>query len=319
MDEPDAHLHPSLARQFLQVLQDVFIRKYSVRVIFTTHSPSTIALCPQESIFEIKRGQTHIVRVASRQSAISMLSGGLVTVSAGTKYVLVEDDFDVQVYGALRDLLTDYGTRRDPMALDPATTLVFLSAGSSRGADRIGGGCTTVRRWVDKLDGPPFDELFMGLIDRDQGNEDTPRVRMLARYSIENYILDPLVVYALLLELDIAPAVANVTLAVGDEASIASLPVMDQQAIVEVVCSKVRPQDISAPRHTVKFTNGNVLQYPQWLLTDRGHDLFKVFQSAFGGASNISPPRLLNAFRRVRLIPVELAEIMRALQTYRVV
>jgi hypothetical protein len=51
LDEPDAHLHPSMTVQFLDVIAEVLVRKHGVRVIMTTHSPSTVALAPEHSYF----------------------------------------------------------------------------------------------------------------------------------------------------------------------------------------------------------------------------------------------------------------------------
>ena len=48
MDEPDAHLHPSMTRQFIDVIKNVLVDQYNVRVILTTHSASTVALAPDE-------------------------------------------------------------------------------------------------------------------------------------------------------------------------------------------------------------------------------------------------------------------------------
>lgn len=41
LDEPDAHLHPSLTRRFLNAVQKVFVEERGVRVIMTTQSPSS--------------------------------------------------------------------------------------------------------------------------------------------------------------------------------------------------------------------------------------------------------------------------------------
>ncbi len=46
LDEPDAHLHPSMAKQFLQVIKEYFVGKHGIRVIMTTHSPSTVLFLP---------------------------------------------------------------------------------------------------------------------------------------------------------------------------------------------------------------------------------------------------------------------------------
>ncbi len=98
LDEPDAHLHPSMTRQFIDVLKNLLVDQYNVRVILTTHSPSTVALAPEESLFIMSRGQPRIRRPASKAEAIGLLTSGLVIVSPGTKFVLVEDEDDVKFY-----------------------------------------------------------------------------------------------------------------------------------------------------------------------------------------------------------------------------
>ena len=40
LDEPNAHLHPTMTQQFLNVVKNVLVDKFNVRVIMTTHSPS---------------------------------------------------------------------------------------------------------------------------------------------------------------------------------------------------------------------------------------------------------------------------------------
>lgn len=44
MDEPDASLHPSMSKQFINVIENVFVKEKGVKVIISTHSPSTVAL-----------------------------------------------------------------------------------------------------------------------------------------------------------------------------------------------------------------------------------------------------------------------------------
>ena len=39
LDEPDAHLHPSMTTQFLDIISEVLVNKLGIRVIMTTHSP----------------------------------------------------------------------------------------------------------------------------------------------------------------------------------------------------------------------------------------------------------------------------------------
>lgn len=89
LDEPDAHLHPSMTRQFLDVLKSVLVDQYNVRIIMTTHSPSTVALAPEDSLFVMSREQPRIRRPASKAEAIGLLTSGLVIVSPGTRFVLL--------------------------------------------------------------------------------------------------------------------------------------------------------------------------------------------------------------------------------------
>jgi hypothetical protein len=59
---------------------------------------------------------------------------------------------------------------------------------------------------------------------------------------------------------------------------------------------------------------GVELKYPKWMLSKPGHELLPVYQKVFGQLI-ITPPKLEKSFRRVRLVPNELAEIMTQLQT----
>jgi ABC-type molybdenum transport system ATPase subunit/photorepair protein PhrA len=317
LDEPDAHLHPSFTRHLLDAIVDVLVGRYGVRVILTTHSPSTVALAPEESLFEMRRSSPRIVRSASRAQTVGLLTAGLVTVSPSTRHVLVEDDDDVKFFDMVRDVLSDYGPTRDPRAMNPVPTVTFLPSSLGSGRTKIAGGKSVVTQWLDKLDVPPLSEIFRGAIDRDSGNLPTERMVVLSRYSIENYYLDPLVVYAVLSDNGNAPAVPNVLVPQGQEHLIRTLSLEQLQAIVNVIETAVAPTLGSRPgtRRSVSFTNGIELQYPEWMIVDRGHDLLPVYQRIFGGPLVISPPRLEKAFRRVRLVPSDLADMMEKLQS----
>jgi predicted ATPase len=79
-DEPDAHLHPSLTQVFLDVIQEVLVKEHNVKVILTTHSPSTVALAPDESIYFMDRDLGHPVKEEKR-AAINILSDGLASLT----------------------------------------------------------------------------------------------------------------------------------------------------------------------------------------------------------------------------------------------
>jgi hypothetical protein len=233
--------------------------------------------------------------------------------------VLVEDEDDVQFYDTIRDILSDYGPSRDPKALKPSPTLVFLPASSGTGKAKIGGGNSVVFSWVDKFDQAPLNEVIRGIVDRDTGTAATNRVHVLDRYSIENYLLDPFVVFGVLLDQGIAPVIAGPRISQGDEHRLRTMDPTELQTIVTAIASKIEPTipGLTAAQQvptTISFTNGVSVSYPAWMMDRRGHDLLPLYQAAFGGPGVVSPPRLYRSLRRVRLIPTELADILKKLQ-----
>ncbi len=319
LDEPDAHLHPSMTGVFLHVLQQVLVEKYGVRVIMSTHSPSTVALAPEGSIFEMVKANPRI-RPSTRENAIGILTAGLVTVAPGSRFVLVEDENDVEFYNAIRDLLTDYGPSKDPRALAPSPTIAFLPASVGKKKEKVSGGNSVVKGWVEKLNEPPLAEIFRGIIDQDSGNAETPRISVLGRYSFENYLVDPFVIYAHLLAQGKAPPIAGMVISPGEEHRIRTLSQVQLQQIVDAIAKPIEIERsksgaVDNAEVPVVFTNGLSVNYPKWMITTRGHDLLPIFQKIFGNPTSFSPPILIQVMRRVRLLPVELADILHRIQT----
>lgn len=317
LDEPDAHLHPSMTVQFLDVISEVLVRKHGVRVIMTTHSPSTVALAPEGSIFQMERHCPKIEQVTDRAAILSVLTAGLITVSPATRFCFVEDEDDVVFYNAVLDLLTDTGPSRDQCAIRPSPSLVFIAASVGSGSNKVAGGSTIVTKWINKLDAPPLTTTFLGIIDRDGGNQPSSRIKVIRRYSFENYLLDPVNVFGLLLENGSAPAVSGVNVSSGDEHTLRTLPAASLQAISDIIVAGVEgaePTLAGGVRVDVEYTNGVRLTIPAWAVEYRGHDLLPVVQQAWGGHQVINPPRLVKALRRVRLIPKELASLYADLQ-----
>lgn len=318
LDEPDAHLHPSMTRQFINILKDVLVDQHHVRVILTTHSPSTVALAPDDSIFVMSKQSPRIQRPPTKADAIGLLTSGLVIVSPGTRFVLVEDEDDLKFYNAIRDILTDQGPSKDPHALRPAPSMVFMPASRGTGANKTSGGKSVVTQWIEKFNSAPLDEMFRGIIDLDGGNAGTSRIKVLKRYSIENYQLDPFVVFGILIDEKKAPRLTNVNITQGDEHQLRSLPNYALQEVVDYIAHEIQPTldaltNDEKMKTGVTFTSGTTLQYPNWMLTRRGHDLLPKFQNIFG-QKVITAPKLEKSLRRVKLIPIELAEIMSQLQ-----
>jgi predicted ATP-dependent endonuclease of OLD family len=80
LDEIDASLHPSMMRNLLSVINDIFIEK-NVKVILVTHSPSTIALAPEKSIFVMNENGGNRIEKSSKENALEILTDGFASLS----------------------------------------------------------------------------------------------------------------------------------------------------------------------------------------------------------------------------------------------
>jgi predicted ATPase len=317
LDEPDAHLHPAMARQFLNVLHDVLVKKYGVRIILATHSPSTVAFAPEGSVFEMKRGSPAIRASPSKQYAIGLLTSGLLTVGEGTRFCFVEDHDDVGFYGAVRDVLTDFGPNKDPASIAPAPSIVFLPVCAGKGNGKVGGGCKVVAEWVRRFSGSGLSDAFRGIVDWDGRNEASGGVLVLPRYSFENYLLDPILIFVASLGTTRPIECEAISLQIGDEHLLKTFDSEHLQALADAVLSKFlralpNLSSEDGEMRQVKFTAGVVLNYPRWLLEMRGKDLLQRARDAFG--PHVVREGLLTALRRVRLVPIELAQLLMKLQ-----
>ncbi|MGK7957133.1 MAG: ATP-dependent endonuclease [Crocosphaera sp.] len=161
LDEPDAHLHPTMSQQFLNVIKNVLVDQYNVRVIMTTHSPSTVALTDKESVFEMSKNPTIIQKSPSKNYTISLLTSGLVYVGQGTRYFLVEDEADVNFYSYLYEYLSTENI------INGDILFVFIPASTKNTT----GGKSVVKGWVEKLQNSGLQQIIQGIIDNDKGKE----------------------------------------------------------------------------------------------------------------------------------------------------
>ena len=83
MDEIGTNLHPSMMQQFLDVVQDVFIKEYGLKIFLVTHSPSTVALVPDDSIFVMRKKEEDGPRIerVGKSEALNVLSEGYVSIT----------------------------------------------------------------------------------------------------------------------------------------------------------------------------------------------------------------------------------------------
>lgn len=315
LDEPDAHLHPSMSQQFLNVIKNVLVDKFGVRVIMTTHSPSTVILAPTNSIFEMSRVAPRIKKSPSKNHSVSLLTAGLVYVGEGTKYFLVEDTDDVSFYSFVYNQLTTDNQ------IDANIPLVFIPASTK---DKSGGK-DVVQNWVNKLRDSGLVNIVQGLIDADSGNTVSGGVYKIDRYSIENYLADPILVYAALIDKEKNPSIEGIKLSVGEEYKLKSLPAETLQKVADTIISIVEPElkkyfsDFDPVTETerveVKFINGTVLMYPKWLLSRRGKTILNDVYNNIFSSPIINFTTLFKALRKLNMFPNDLADKLTEIKT----
>jgi energy-coupling factor transporter ATP-binding protein EcfA2 len=193
LDESLSALHPSIAERALSILKKVFVSENNIRVVLVTHAP-TLAIVAREPLFEVINKRPEIdVKPISADAAIGLLTIGIPTLRidpANRRQVFVESDQDELVYSSLYEVLR-------PL-LNPVVSLQFLSSGRAKqhgSRDRV---VDLVGRLRDK-----GVSTVLGIIDWDghEATASTTGVHTLApneRYSLENLMLDPAIVAAVL-------------------------------------------------------------------------------------------------------------------------
>ncbi|EJG2369076.1 AAA family ATPase [Vibrio parahaemolyticus] len=267
MDEPDAPLHPSMTKHFIHVLKKVFVEEKGVKVILTTHSPSTIALSPEESIYVMGVEAPRLTKT-SKDKALSILTSGVPALSVNyenRRQVFVESKYDQHFYELINRKLS---------SINPSEiSLDFLCAkkdGSS--------GCEEVKEIVGKLSEFGNNNIF-GIIDWDEKNRTTDKVKVLGegnRYSIENYLLDPLVFPTYLIREKFVDKEEYGLSYTENFYDIKSFTADRLQCIVDTFLtdiSEIKPKDASHETQTCLLENELTVEMPIWYLRLQGHDL----------------------------------------------
>lgn len=165
----------------------------------TTHSPSTVGLCDEDSIFVMSKDPTKIEK-QTRSDAINYLTSGVPILSStidNRRYILVEDKDDALFFTKIYNIVSH--------EIDKQISIVFIAVSTPQNS----GGCSVVKDWSDKLRTGGMN-LFKGLIDKDQGNTSSTGIVVLNRYSIENYFLDPILVAGFLIHHGLVTSIGGI-------------------------------------------------------------------------------------------------------------
>ncbi len=273
LDEIDAPLHPSMVRGLLKTIREIFIEKFGVKVIMTTHNPTTVALADEECLFEMALPKLEKV---SKDRALNLLTVGVPMLAVsyeGRRQVFVESVTDSKLYTKL------YDQYRSELASE--RSLTFIPVGKRK---ELGGkvteensGCSQVVSIVKNLTDAGTTSV-RGLVDWDKKNRPKDNVHVLSeglRYSIENCVLDPALLTLALVH-DRREYCQNVL----KLRSVGTIREMDDwsdevwQANVDMVVKTLLGSAYSTFEHvSVTYLNGRVLQISKGILEMNGHKL----------------------------------------------
>jgi len=99
LDEIDASLHPTMIRNLLDVINDVFVGNHGVQVILATHSPTTIALAPEDSIYIVNpNGAPSKIIKQNRPEALEILTEGFMSLEQGISILDLSSNNDINIF-----------------------------------------------------------------------------------------------------------------------------------------------------------------------------------------------------------------------------
>lgn len=225
LDEPDVYLHPKMIPELFQTL-DSLNKVLNCNFILSTHSPTTVALLPNEELFVLEDSKTQTIhKKVSKDEAISNLLQGVSQISISPRnrrQVYVENGRDSDIYQAIFSKLSFKN-----LGLDPAITLTFMASGGQIPINEIDkhvksvfkdateeslnlltrkineeSDCDKVKRAVEYLESAGS-ETVRGIIDWDKSNETAISKKIIVAaknyaYSIENLVFDPISIFAYL-------------------------------------------------------------------------------------------------------------------------
>lgn len=275
-DEIDAPLHPSMTQSLLSTIQEVLINKHGIKVILTTHSPSTVALAPENSLYAMKKLEQQRLQKITKDKALAILTTGVPTLSIdyeNRRQVFVESQYDVQVYEQIYEKLKN--------RLIVEISVNFISSG-------VGGqgNCEQVKEVVGQLY-RGGNRTTYGIIDWDLKNYGNERVNVLGqgnRYSLENYILDPILVAAFLLR---EKWIERSMVCLSDDVTyvhFAKLDNLQLQTIADFIVNKVRAYlqlQIKEELSLCEYVGGQTIHLPRWFLEIQGHRLETILKEIF--------------------------------------
>jgi energy-coupling factor transporter ATP-binding protein EcfA2 len=314
LDEPDAFLHPEMSKLLIDVLYKSFTQDLGIKVLITTHSPSTIALAPDDCIYQMNNLPGCSLKSISKDEALNILTGSLPTLSIdykNHKQVFVESPTDVYYYQKIFDKLSTENTFNHK--------LYFIS--NSKGKSN----CDWVIEIVKKMRDGGIQKAY-GIIDWDGKNNSSNEVLVhgeKARYSIENFIYDPLYIAILFLNNSGAHNIRS-ELSFDEAYNPYSLANESNEKLQQVstwILSKLSCPANNNESIEIQYFNSKKISLPKWYLTMKGHDLEQKLKDAFSffvgskyrNDGKLQEELIITMARCYPLIPIESVNIIKSL------
>ena len=259
LDEPDAALHPEYSKVLMDSVVESIVKEAGVKVIISTHSPMTVALAPEESIFLMDKRQGRPVKI-SKQNAVNILTRDLDNIRLSyekRRQVFVESKYDVQYYNRIISLLSQ----------ELPTVPQFLPPKSSDGSN-----CDEVKGIVNELRRMGNDMVY-GVIDFDGKHHSSNYILILGegkRYAIDNYVFDPIFVAFLLIRKGIL-GTKDMGLEEYSFVKLQNLDDTEVQKMIDYVISELGFSTGNTVDYTVQ--SGKVFKATQEYFMCNGHDL----------------------------------------------
>lgn len=281
LDEGDATLNPSMSKHYLDVLNEVFIRQKKVKVILATHSLSTVSFAPENSLYVMRKVSINPRLVkTTKEEAIKALSIGVKSFYINyekRRQIFVESKYDATFYTKIYNWLK--------AMLDTDVPLHFFASGEgNKNAD-----CEEVKRLVKQLSEAGNPHIF-GLIDWDKKNDVMPHANIKVigknkRYSIENYVFDPLFVAAFLERERLCDKLELGFQENENYYSISKMASPQIQILVNKIVEKVKNNSnltsLDEKMITVQCVNNIRYNIPTWYLHHVGHALEVLLKNTF--------------------------------------
>ena len=281
LDEIDAPLHPSMTVSLLQTIQNVLVKDRGVSVIITTHSPSTVALAPENAIYSMDPTGPRIQKV-TRSAALSILTAGVPTLAVsfdGRRQIFVESRTDARLYELLY--------QKYKGLLNSERSLVFVEVGRRNEAGQeSNAGCDQVVRFVDALT-EGGNQSVLGLLDWDGKRKATNRIHVLSplvRDGLESLLFDPKLLVATLAREDIEFVKNQGILDAKDTyISLEGWDTARWQRAVDVI-QKIVIGNTFDPTETIEisYVNGITLKISRHYLHEDDHKLETIITGVFG-------------------------------------